>query len=85
MRPDVGPAAVVEGLSLPQHDDNNEPAAVQQHQAALVMRHVSSDAWCAWCCWHQEPPRRANRQDGCESRVRKKACENLVHLEHLSL
>jgi hypothetical protein len=31
-RPEAEPGSTVEGLSLPQQDDNNDPAAEQKHQ-----------------------------------------------------
>lgn len=40
LRPEVGPGATLDGLSLPQQDDSSEPAAVQKHQAALEAIHV---------------------------------------------
>ena len=43
-RPDVGPGGRLEGLSLPQHADRREAAAVQKHQVILVAAHVRMEA-----------------------------------------
>ena len=47
LRPEVGPGATLDGLSLPQQDDSSEPAAVQKHQVALVAMHVKMEAYNA--------------------------------------
>jgi hypothetical protein len=44
--PDDGPAGVVDGLSFPQHDDNNELIEEQQHHAAHVAAHTPSCRAC---------------------------------------
>ena len=82
LRPDVGPATTVDGLVLvllPQHDDSNDPTAVQQHHAALVVTHVSSAvAWgvmdrvsrVSYSTTGQIDKRVVRQRTGSESRMR---------------
>lgn len=44
LRPDVGPGAVVLGLSLPQQEPRRLADAVQKHQVTLVARQVRMEA-----------------------------------------